>query len=181
MPRQQHREAHPFVEYLETLVKRGDRGALAALRRGLGKLPGTAPEVFPYVVPWVPGNASRSREASYYFVASLFALWHQGRAGPQTAGGNLGWSFARLASQAGAAPQAVERRFVSLLRSRLEDLPEHLRHGVSLLRSHDVPVEWSQLLTDLWWWEDTEGGVQRRWAREFWQREPEEEEAEHVR
>src|ERR1035437_1147702 len=71
-----------FAGYLARLAERDDRGALAALRRGLGKEPGEAPEMFPYVVPWLPRQASIWAEQAYYLVASLFGLhskpWNRG-------------------------------------------------------------------------------------------------------
>lgn len=40
-----------FVDALNRLVAREDRAALAALRRGLGKPPGTVAEMYPLVEP----------------------------------------------------------------------------------------------------------------------------------
>lgn len=155
-----------FVRFLEGLVRRGDRAALAALRRGLGKPPGTVPEMFPLVVPWVPDEAGRRGEAAYYLVASLFALWHQGGRPPVSAPGGMGWSFAELARK--TARDSTERRFVALLTSPGADLPAHLRQAISLLRSHEVPVEWVWLHRDVRRWDDHERPVQRRWAKDFW-------------
>ena len=45
-------QSNPYITYLLSLKE--NRGALAALRRGLGRPPGTAPEMYPYVVPWLP-------------------------------------------------------------------------------------------------------------------------------
>jgi CRISPR system Cascade subunit CasB len=160
-----------FVAYLGDLVRRDDRGALAALRRGLGKEPGLAAAMFPYVVPWI-GDGSVWDEDAYYHVASLFA-WHQGTEwnGPGIRR-NLGASFARLALDTGSG--SIEGRFVAALDSPRSDLPDHLRHAVGLCRSHDVPVDWLQLLRDIRHWSAENRSVQRAWAREFWRRpEPE--------
>ena len=46
-----------FLAYLRGLAKRDDRGALAALRHGLGQPPGTAAEMHPYVVQFLPPGA----------------------------------------------------------------------------------------------------------------------------
>ena len=53
-----------FITYLEELRDREDRGALAALRRGLGQPPGSAVEMYRYVVPWLPARTTRRREAA---------------------------------------------------------------------------------------------------------------------
>ena len=51
-----------FVEFLEGLEGRRDRGALASLRRGLGQPPGATPEMHRYVSQWAGGEPTRWRE-----------------------------------------------------------------------------------------------------------------------
>lgn len=156
-----------FVEYLRSLVDTEDRAALAALRRGLGRPPGSVPELCRYVVPWAPTDGPSWHEDIYYLVAALFAL-HQGSWPPGVAQGptNLGASFRRLAET--SRSESVEKRFVALLSVHPDDLPAHLRHAVSLLKAHDVPVDWAQLLHDLRDWGHEDRFVQRDWARAFW-------------
>ena len=164
-PRDQHRR---FVAALEKLVSSDNRAALAALRRGLGKTPGEVAEVHRYVVPWLPNDTDRWREDAYYLVASLFAShqrnWVTGEERREAT--NLGASFARLMGVDGS--QSVERRFVALLNSHADDLPEHLRSAVGLLKASEVLIDWTQLLGDIqgWGWESR--AVQRAWARAFW-------------
>ena len=163
-----------FVEFLMTLEERRGRGALAALRRGLGQRPGTTTEMHPYVATWAGGERSRWREDVHYLVASLFAYqpvnWRQERPGGYT---NLGASFARLA--VGPAQESVERRFTNLLTARQEDLHIHMPHAISLLKSKEQPVDWARLLDDLKSWDHDERWVQRNWARAFWNGDPWEE------
>ncbi len=64
----------PFIARLQALAARDDRGALAALRRGLGKPPGAAAEMHPYVAPFLPDEAWTWRNQSLYVVAALFGL-----------------------------------------------------------------------------------------------------------
>lgn len=158
-----------FVAFLERLVAEGDRASLAALRRGLGR-PGSAAEVYRFVVPWLPPGVPPWEETAYYLVASLFA-WHQ-RSWSDSGiedemSPNLGASFARLADALGGVDR-VEARFVALLNSHREDLPDRLRHIVGLLRSGDVPIDWAQLLQDLKGWDWESRAVQRAWAKAFW-------------
>ncbi len=169
-----------FANYLAEFTdpEREDRAALAALRRGLGKPPGEAAEMHPYVVPFLPHDGSRWEEDAHYLVAALFA-WHQ-LVWPEGGGEwdrNVGASFVRLAERAGSG--SIEQRFVALLNSHRDDLPEHLRHAVGLLRAHEVPVDWAQLLRDIQEWDRESRSTQRSWARAFWGRlEPEDEAAE---
>jgi CRISPR system Cascade subunit CasB len=155
-------KTHPFVEYLESL--RDDRGALAALRRGLGQPPGTVADTYRYVVPWLPAAAGPRSEAAYYLVAALFA-YHPAEGGT----GNVGSHFAR-AREPGGDDTALERRFTALLAAHPDDLPTYLRQAVGFLRSKEVPVNWHQLFYDLQRWGYVQRPVQKEWARAFWGR-----------
>ncbi len=167
-----------FIAHLEDLVRKRDTGALAALRRGLGKPPGTVYEMFPHV-QWAAAHArSRWEEDTYYILATLFAAWHQGRDNPvQTSLRNLGASLRQWATtQSGTTDEnrlkSIESRFSALLAAHLDDLHNHLRHAISLLRSADIPLNWPQLLADLKAWNHPDRYVQREWARAFWAPQP---------
>ncbi|MCC6863119.1 MAG: type I-E CRISPR-associated protein Cse2/CasB [Bryobacterales bacterium] len=174
-----------FIDYLEGLARREDRGALAALRRGLSAPPGCTPETYPYVVPWLPNERSSVAEAAYFLVGGLFAFHPENRepaerktdkvgsAMPPGRGSekyaaekrdNFGASFAALLEKSGS----IEKRFVALLASRWEDLPEHLRHAVALLKAEAVSIDYAQLLEDLQRWNAANRSIQRAWARSFW-------------
>lgn len=172
-----HRERH-FVERLVALTnpqRRDGRAILAALRRGLGKPPGTAAEMYPFVVTY--GSDGDGWDADrYYLVASLFASHPENWSSP---GGddhrtNFGASLRRSKSDSGAAETAV----LSLLNSDRDELPDRLRHSVGLCASAtpSVPVDWALLLHDLRWWSNDKRDVQRRWAASFWQPDTESEE-----
>ncbi len=168
-----------FIEYLEGFVpqegRNGDRGVLAALRRGLGKQPGEAAEMFPYVMPWA-GDEAWGRQDDYFLVASLFALhpknWVAERAeGKRPESTNLGASFWALRAEVerkAKSGASIGKRFVALLNAEREDLPDHLRHAIALFKTHEVRVDWAQLLHDLrgWTWESR--SIQREWAKAFW-------------
>ena len=164
---QQNSSSERFAAFLQGLAQSNDRGALAALRKGLGRPPGEEPSMHRYVAPWTGSERSRWVEDTYYLVAALFAhhpvQWDK-RSGPS----NLGASFALLRNTRDGSPETLERRFTSLLGVDAEDLHLHLRHAVSLLKSNDIPVDWGRLLTDLRWWGHEDRWVQRRWARAFW-------------
>lgn len=150
----------PFVDYLERL--REDRGALAALRRGLGQPAGTVASMYRYVVPWLPAGSSGWQERPYYLVASLFAFH------PQVGGtGNMGRHFAD-ARKKGEDATAIERRFTALLAAHPDDLDTYLRQAVSFVRSRDVPVNWHQLFSDVRRWHYEDRRVQKEWAQAFW-------------
>ncbi len=169
-----------FIDFLRGLVDREERAELAALRRGLGKEPGTTPEMYPYVVPFLPKQPRANQEAAYYLVAALFA-WHQKHTNDDRYT-NLGASLADFRWQQTVdrgekevqQGDSTERRFVAMLSSTREDLPYHLRQMIGLLRTKEVPVNWLQLLSDIQHWDDDTRrdryyrNVQRRWATAFW-------------
>jgi CRISPR system Cascade subunit CasB len=162
----QKRREERFVEYLEELDRNEDRAALAALRRSLGKSPGEAAEAHRYVLPF---NPATWEESAYYLVGGLFALhpqsWRRDERDKSLT--NLGASFAWLGS---VDSKSIEKRFVALLNCHEEDLTEHLRHAIGLLRSKEIPVDWVQLLKDLRNWNHPDRFVQLSWARAFWGR-----------
>lgn len=154
---------HPFINHLQALVEKQDRGALAALRRGLGKPPGTASEMYRYVEPFLPQKRSRTQEAVHYLIAALFAFHPK-----STHTGNMGKHMSQTRSESGE--DALERRFTTLLAAHPDDLPEYLRQTISFLKSKEIPVNWNQLFWDLHNWDDESRRVQKDWAKTFWGR-----------
>lgn len=174
-----------LISGLLQLAERQDRATLAALRRGLGKLPGTAGEMYPFVIPRLPPDTTTRANAGAwswpqqcrFIVASLFA-WHpeyldQGERWQR----NFGASVRRLRQTLGETADGPERRFVALLNAEAEDLPDHLRHVIGLLRANTISVDWQQLLDDLVEWNKPTRTTQTRWAKAFWRAadEPDEE------
>jgi len=159
-----------FIGALEHLVTNDDRGALAALRRGLGQQPGEAMELYSYVVPYTQGLQYPSDENAYYIIASLVGLYPtpswQRSDGKRLI--NLGASLALLREDDKTRGDSLERRFVALLNAHADDLPQHLRQAISLLKSKDKPVNWLRLLRDLKQWDREDCRVQRLWAKGFW-------------
>jgi len=180
--------AQAFVDYLKALVANKDRGAIATLRRGLRKAPGTVPQMDRHVLRFLSADSGIEQEGHYYVVASLFAFWHQGRDSPVIAEGNLGRSLRALVdleenpNTRDSIEQRIEKRLVACLNCHRDDLPEHLRQIVSLLKSSDVPIDWTQLISDIRYWERDDWRVQKAWARGFWigSRKREEDEAAHT-
>ncbi len=149
-----------FISYLKGLEKRQDRAALAHLRRGLGKQPKTAMEMYPYLGQFLSHEPKHGYENAIFIVAALFAYY------PDAPGnvGNLGASLRQLKDES----DGIEKRFVALLNAEAEDLPYYLRQIIGLLKSKDVAVSWDQLFKDVQNWNGDKGFVQQNWARSFW-------------
>lgn len=156
---QEQKTSRKFIDYLLSLAKEGqeDRGALADLRSGLGKEPGEMARVHRHVVPYLPERAYDDRW--YYVLATLFGSFPKHRQGH-----SLGKAFKPLRQKS----DSMDARFVALLNAHPDDLDDHLRHAVSLLKSNEQPLDWFRLLEDLLQWDHPEGHVQLRWARDFY-------------
>ena len=152
-----------FIGYLLHLAKEGeeDRGALADLRSGLGKEPGHMVRVHKHVVPYLPEKSYDDRW--YYVIATLFGSFPKHQAGR-----SLGAAFRPLKAKS----DSMEARFVALLNSHPDDLDDHLRHAVSLLKANEQPLDWFRLFDDLLQWDHPDGHVQLKWARDFYKSSP---------
>lgn len=146
-----------FVRHLLNLAAEGkeDRGALADLRSGLGKSPGEMARVHKHVVPFLPDKPYYDRW--YYTLASLFGSFPKHKKGY-----SIGKAFGLQKSDSN------EARFVALLNAHPDDLPDHLRHIISLLKANEQPVDWFALLGDLLQWDNPNRPVQLKWARDFY-------------
>ncbi len=173
-----------YVPDEERTGRRGNRAALAALRRALGKPIGETLNAFPYVVPLLPQGLRPWDEQCHYLVASLFALYPE----PWTSARrqSLGLAMRLMARKqsderssgadthdesenvGGKLDAAVERRFVALLNASGDGFATHLRYAVTLLKSHDQRIDWARLLCDARGWQYPDWRVQRAWARDFW-------------
>ena len=87
-----------------------------------------------------------------------------------TVNGNMGDHVAQLWVGEKEPPDNIARRFNVLLAADWDTLPDYLRHAISLLKANNIPVNWSQLLTDVWYWDQAEGKVQLQWSRAFWRK-----------
>lgn len=149
-----------FVGYLLNLAKEGqeDRGALADLRSGLGKKePGKMARLHKHVVPYLPEKNFDDRW--YYLIATLFGVFPQHRKGC-----SLGTAFQFMKHKS----DSMEARFVALLNAHPDDLDDHLRHVVSLLKNNEQPLDWFRFFEDLLRWDHPDRYVQLKWARDFY-------------
>lgn len=168
---------HRFIDRLEKFCppqKEGEpppqltseqRAALATLRRGLGRKPGEAPDMFRYIATALPSEAYRWHQTleNYLLIAGLFALHPK-----STAEGNMGGHLAAMRSQDEDKTKALERRLTILLQTHIDDLPYHLRSVITWLKANEVSINWRQLLSDLNNWEQPDRYVQADWAKAFW-------------
>lgn len=164
------KRSHPNERFIASLVelapnpphKEGDRAALAALRRGLGRQPGTVAELYRFTAPYFYVTERRDRENAMFNVASLFGLYPRHSA---SAGSPL-----RALRSLELDRGSIEKRVLALLNAGPEEISTHLRHVFHLLASSDrqPAVNYEQLLTDLTYWGHPNSRAQGNWARNWW-------------
>ena len=185
-PRTFRQTAYGLAAYLSFLAtdENRDRAKLAALRRGLGQPGGWDPQLASIVNPRI-GNIHDRQATICYHVAALFGLHPVGwKRGEDDSARYENRSFtqslhvlARQQSQEGGRliediKQPLDRRVMALLNANSDDVFDHLRYAVSLLRGTEIPVDWGKLMLDLDRWDEPDRSVQRTWSRAWWPAPP---------
>ncbi len=152
-----------FVEHLANICE--DRGARATLRRSAAFAPGEDVRAFPFVEPFLPDEAPASERRAFYLCAMLFAMH-----GQHQEGRSLARAFGTLWRKNDQRP-SLEKRFIALLESDADALPEHIRHIASLLK--DEPFDHAALLADLRelmkpYATERQNRIRARWAKDFY-------------
>ncbi|MFD2079665.1 CRISPR system Cascade subunit CasB [Actinopolymorpha cephalotaxi] len=155
--------------------------ALAKLRRGVGKEPGAVPELWQLTLEGVPlpawyTDAPTDFENAAYAALTLYAVHQQSRREPMhQPGQGLGAAARVLRARkkaAGGSEDAVRRRFEAI--GTAVSFSEVMHHGralVTLLRTHNVPLDYGRLAQDLVLLQRPGRGDQVRlaWGRDFYQ------------
>lgn len=149
-----------FIERLES-CSANDTKVKAVLRRSLAFDPGEYPPAYPYVEPFVKDEDNSWRREVHYLVAGLWAMhWREGRSGAAMSFGKA------CAVHYDGGSASTERRFISLLDADRDQLPHRLRQMVALLK--EQPIDFSDLLKNLLYWNDERKRTQNAWARAFY-------------
>lgn len=173
-------------KHVGTAVERLQRGyqanqpaavtALARLRQGVGKRPGTDPmlvelttaNLYPEGVP-LP-DAPTVREEAAYAAITLFAVHQQSKraAGMHRPGVSLGAAARALPGSDSAS--GVQRRVTAIVSATSwESTVTHARGLIQLLRVEGVALDYGQLAEDLLTLQDPERAhwVRNRWGRDL--------------
>lgn len=162
-----------FIEWLEGLNKK-DTKVRAVLRRSLAFGPGTFVPAYPYVEPFIKAESSSWRREMHYLVAGLWAAHlREERQGDRR---TIGKACAVYQAASGSA--SVERRFIALLDSDGDQLPNHLRQMIALLK--EQPIDFDALLIGLLYWNDDQKRTQNAWAQDFYRNLDENTEAQPI-
>jgi CRISPR type I-E-associated protein CasB/Cse2 len=149
----------------------GDRGKLAALRRGFSEV--SAHYAWPHIAPWCDITDERQRIIWLCVAAAAATLQPHGLV--RTGVGNMGATLRRLAlgeggQKADKALNSFEARFRRLLTCpTTDDLCRHLPRVIRAAAANDRPVDARMLFFDLQDWENREKrDVRVEWARGYW-------------
>ncbi|MFC8850653.1 MULTISPECIES: type I-E CRISPR-associated protein Cse2/CasB [unclassified Micromonospora] len=157
--------------------------ALARLRRGIGRAPGFDFTLERYLqVPEDllgrrPENDAEAADTEYaaHDAVTLYALHQQSRRERMHLDGRgLGQALADLVRKT-AGPEGVRRRFAALgTASSYHESLHHLRSLVTMLREHQIALDYGLLADDLRTLRSPDGPakVQAIWGREFFRSRP---------
>jgi len=180
------KQARSFVKrkiarMIESKTQSGVKAELAMLRRGIGKAPGSMPELWNVTLSGLPeillskNEEPTKGEWAVHTALTLYALHQQGkdpgRQCMQKEGENLGIAARRLVDREKSNEEAVVRRFQSVaLSDNFERLSWHLRGLVQLLKSKDIQLDYPALTEDLYWFHfnDRRDGIRLRWGQDFY-------------
>jgi len=161
--------ARAFVARVQAL----DRAELASLKRNAGRTLGEARGAH-WFYRLLDDHGWRDPEI-HFLVATLVGLNQPPFAGDF--GKTMRCLAARQADGRDLQTTPAARRFAILLDAEFERVDRHwgggelawrLRQTVRLAASHEVGVDWPQLLVDLRQWQRPGRPVRRRWAESFY-------------
>jgi CRISPR system Cascade subunit CasB len=156
--------------------------ALAQLRRGVGRAPGSVPEIWPWTMDGLESTAKSDRpspeETAVHHALTLFAVHQQSRdTSMNESGRTFGRAVRLLADRAGTdhaiQESPVYRRFTAMATANgFSELVVHARGLIGQLRAEKIGFAYPAFAGDLCdlatSWASSE--VRRRWSRDFYAR-----------
>jgi len=154
---------------------------LAKLRRGIGKEPGSLPELWEVTLDGLPetlqGNDDRPSfgERAVHTALTLFALHQQSKDIKEKwmcePGASLGGAMREMIRRNPDREMAITRRFVAAVTADgYEELVWHLRGLVQLLRTEELKLDYPQLAKELFEYQypDRRDRIRLQWGRQFY-------------
>ena len=148
-----------------------DGAVLAALRRGVGREPGTVPQMWPYYRELNAAGALTNRLRAEHLALTLFGVHQQSKSEPMHRRNiSIGAALGVLRLSGRFSQPAVESRFAACATATsLAEASQHLRRLVTQLKVIDQGLDYTLLMRDLVAWQRPEGvgEVRRRWGMQF--------------
>lgn len=155
------------------------RASLARLRRGIGKPPGSLPDLWAMTLDGMPQElVGTGREPSWgewacYLTLTLFALHQQGKDWKTEPMSQKGWPLGRAVRRLATDDDSlarVKRRFDQMVTADSpQEAAHYLRSIVQLLRAEGIPLDYPALAQDLYSYQNPQfrDGVRLKWGRDF--------------
>lgn len=162
---------------IKYLTGNDDKGALAKLRRGAGKEPGSVPDIWEYTIGALPEGAKEDAENAVHIALTLFAVHRQGTniTGLATYTGENEKSYPVTFGAAvrklkdGANNEAVTRRFnTAATADTISELAVHVRSLIQLLRTKNIDMNYAKFAEELYLWRFDTNKIRLKWGRDFW-------------
>lgn len=164
----------------------GSKTILADLRRGVGKTPGSVPEIWKITLNDLPegfiskdGNPTYGEWASHISL-TLFALHQQGKDTTSKCmsqeNKSLGDAARILRGKIEDDGSRVKRRLDAIATaSDIEEMSYHLRGLIQLFKSKDIPLDYPQLARDIYEFQfpNIRDQVRLRWGQSFYRSDKE--------
>lgn len=152
--------------------------ALAELRRGIGKEPGDQPQLWGYFLEGMPEsmmgiNEPSRAERAIYTALTLFALHQQG-SDPNSSlmhceGVSFGTAVSKMRTEYNK--ESLGRRFrIASTSSSVEELANHLRSMIQLLKRDGIGLDYGMLASDLYLFQFPEfaSRVRLKWGEDYY-------------
>lgn len=156
------------------------KALLARLRRGVGKAPGSQPDLWDITLSALPESLlSKSDEPTHgewavHTALTLYATHQQGqdlsKQSMDKSGVSVGDAARNLIAPDRSNEEAVRKRFHALaLADSPESLAWHMRSFIQLLRANSLALDYAKLTEDFYWYQnmDRRDGIRLRWGQDF--------------
>ncbi len=156
------------------------RATLARLRRGIGKAPGSVPDIWEVTMRGLPEGLAGTTgkptpgEWASHTALTLYALHQQGKDPRKQCmsaeGASLGRSVRKLVGDGDDEKRLSRRLSVVTTSDTVEELAHHLRGLIQLLKTKDVPLDYPDLTEDLYRFQfpGARDSVRLHWGRDFY-------------
>lgn len=179
------KQAGSFVKYKikqlsESQKESTVKSTLAKLRRGIGKMPGSMPELWDTTLNDLPealagkGDNPTIGEWAVHTALTLFSLHQQGKDIKKQCM-SQDESFIGIAVRnlihSDDDEKRIKRRFDAAATSdNIEEISHHLRGLIQLMKAESIPLDYSRLAEDLYRFQfpESRDSVRLQWGRDFY-------------
>ena len=167
-------------EYSRNVNEGYVRAHLAQLRRGIGRIPGDAPEIWGILFADMPeemmswNGKPTKEEWAVYTALTLYALHQQSRdvreENMHRRNIRLGQAVAGLVKSEDDRERVVRRFNAFATASDMQEAAYYLRGLIQLLRAENIPLDYVRLAQELYRFQDTDEApkVRLAWGQDFY-------------